>query len=104
MPSASISQCYRVTVYSKTDGGEWHRCYLDIDEIQNGAWTKGNRIQTPQEAPEDPPDFVVAYLKDAGRWEAFDHGTVVVWDRLDRDRIDYRRREDLRNRSSPSSG
>lgn len=97
LPSASISQCYRVVVYSKAEGGEWCRAYLDIDEIKNGEWTNGNRIEMPQERQEAPPKFVIDYLKDADRWDSFDHGTVVLWDRLDPNRVDRRRREELRN-------
>ncbi len=48
LPSASVSQCFRVEVYSKVPGGQWYRAYLDIDEIKDGKWTHGNRIQTPE--------------------------------------------------------
>jgi hypothetical protein len=98
LPSASVSQCFRVEVYSKTADGAWHRAYLDIDEIKNGDWTHGNRIEMPMQVPMDPPEFVVEYLREEGRWETFDHGTIVVWDRLDPNRIDAKRREDLRNK------
>jgi len=97
LPSASVSQCARVTVYSKINGGEWHRSYLDIDEIADGSWSKDNRIQMPAEVQEEPPAFVVNELKARGRWDGFGQGTIVVWDRLDRNRIDYKRREELRN-------
>lgn len=98
LPTASISQCLRVTVYSKTERGDWHRGYLDVDEIKDGTWTQANRIQTPSEKLEEPPTFVVEHLRKANRWESFDHGTVVVWDRLDPNRVDYKRREELRNK------
>lgn len=97
LPSASVSQCYRVEVYSKTPDGQWHRAYLDVDEIASGDWTKGDRIAMPEEVAAEPPDFVIDYLKEQGRWSEFAHGTVIVWDRLDPDRIDYKRREELRN-------
>lgn len=97
LPSASISQCFRVTVFSRTSDGEWSSAYLDIDEIRQGDWTVGNRIQMPEEKRQKPPKFVVDALKKASRWENFDHGTVVVWDRLDGNRVDRRRREELRN-------
>lgn len=98
LPTASISQCLRVTVYSKTEGGDWHRGYLDVEEIKDGRWTEANRIQTPTEKIEEPPAFVVEHLRKAKRWDGFDHGTVVVWDHLDGNRVDYKRREDLRNK------
>src|SRR4051812_16720208 len=97
LPSASVSQCARVTVYSKTGDGTWHRAYLDIDEIASGSWSNANRIQMPVEVEEAPPAFVADQLKQDERWGWFDHGTVVVWERLDPNRIDYKRREELRN-------
>jgi hypothetical protein len=97
LPSASVSQCFRVEVYSKSPGGEWSRAYLDIDEIKDGLWTQGNRIVMPPEEQKEPPKFVVDYLKKEGRWDNFAHGTVVLWDRLDGNRVDYKRREELRN-------
>jgi hypothetical protein len=97
LPSASISQCFRATVYSKTDSGEWHRAYLDVDEIREGSWTQGNRIEMPATKPTEPPAFVVDALESSGRWETFSHGTVVVWDRLDENRIERKSREGLRD-------
>lgn len=84
LPSASVSQCHRVTVYSRTPGGQWYRSYLDIDEIKDGHWTSGNRIVMPVETPEEPPAFVIDYLNKHDRWSPFDHGTVVVWEGIDR--------------------
>lgn len=95
LPSASVSQCYRVTVYSKTASGDWHSAYLDIDEISAGVWNKGHRIETPTEKIEPPPAFVQDFLKKEGRWSTFEHGTVVLWNRLDPQRIDYKTRTAL---------
>lgn len=96
LPSASVSQCYRVEVYSKTSEGVWVRAYLDVNEISDGRWTSNNRIQTPPEEVAEPPEFVIEGLKASGRWP-LQSGTVVVWDSLDANRIDYKRREELRN-------
>jgi Histidine kinase-, DNA gyrase B-, and HSP90-like ATPase len=96
LPSASVSQCQRVSVYSKTAGGSWYTCYLDVEEISRGDWTKANRLEMPSEKAEMPPAFVIDFLKKAGRWDSFDHGTVVIWDKLDR--IDFKQREALRSR------
>lgn len=95
LPSASVSQCRRVTVYSKTPEGVWHSAYLDIDEIKNGDWTKGNRIEMPEEQAEEPPAFVIDYLTAENRWSGFEHGTVVVWEELDR--IEPKLREGLKS-------
>jgi hypothetical protein len=97
LPSASVSQCRRVTVYSKVSGYDWHSCYLDIDEISRGEWTENHRLKMPVEKQEVPPAFVIDYLKKAKRWDEFDHGTVVVWDRLDPDRVDAKQRDRLRD-------
>lgn len=95
LPSASVSQCHRVTVYSKTTDGEWHSAYLDIDEIARGEWSKNNRIEMPPARPAELPAFVRKSLADSKRLDSFEHGTVVVWENLDR--VDYKRREALRN-------
>jgi hypothetical protein len=95
LPSASISQCHLVTVYSKTSGGGWHSCYLDIDEISRGEWTENHRLKMPQEKTEVPPPFVIDFLKKQNRWDDFDHGTVVIWDRLDR--VDGKQRDKMRD-------
>jgi hypothetical protein len=96
LPSASVSQCQRVTVFSKTSGGTWYSCYLDIEEISSGKWTQGARLEMPREQAEVPPAFVIDFLKQSKRWDSFDHGTVVVWDKLDR--VDFKQRERLRAR------
>jgi hypothetical protein len=94
LPSASVSQCHRVTVYSKTADGSWHSAYLDIDEISSGEWNNGNRIEMPNEKAEQPPQFVIEFLKSDERWP-LESGTVVLWEGLDR--IDYKQREKLKN-------
>lgn len=95
LPSASVSQCHKVSVYSKTPDGTWHLAYLDIDEIKDGKWTKGNRIEMPTAQPEELPDFVKDYLDKQGRLAEFGHGSVVVWEGLDR--VVPKLRQELRN-------
>ena len=95
LPSASVGQCHRVTVYSKPPGGKWHSAYMDIDEIKQGEWTDDNRIVMPQEKQEEPPAFVVNFLKKQKHWPTFEHGTVVLWDGLDR--VKPKMREGLRS-------
>jgi len=95
LPSASVSQCHRVSVYSKIDGGEWYRAFLDIDEIKDGHWTKGNRIVMPEQSSHEPPTFVLEHLQRDPRWAKVEHGTIVVWEELDR--IHPKQREALRS-------
>jgi hypothetical protein len=94
LPSASVSQCHRVTIYSKTAEGAWHSAYLDINEIKNGEWTRANRIEMPEQIEQDPPAFVVDFLTKAGRWDSFNSGTIVLWEGLDR--VEPKLRDGLR--------
>src|SRR6187402_2885204 len=82
LPSASVSQARRVTVYSKTAESEWTSSYLDVDEIKAGEWSKSNRIEMPPEKSEQPPKFVFDELKNLGR-STMKSGTVVIWDHID---------------------
>ncbi|KRB36133.1 hypothetical protein ASD93_08455 [Microbacterium sp. Root180] len=95
LPSASVSQARRVTVYSKTESTDWTSAYLDVDEIGDGKWTSGNRIEMPKETQERPPRFVFDELKRLGRAD-LDHGTVIIWENLDR--VDLRQRDALRGK------
>jgi len=95
LPSASVSQARRVTVYSKTDTTDWTSSYLDVDEISEGKWSLGNRIEMPKEKAEQPPQWVVGELKKLGR-NPLDRGTVVVWESLDQ--IDFKTRNPLRGK------
>lgn len=101
LPSASVSQARRVTVYSKTAGTDWTSAYLDVDEISDGAWTTGNRIEMPQERSARPPQFVFDKLAELKR-PALDHGTVIIWEKLDR--VDLRQREALRGKLATELG
>jgi hypothetical protein len=94
LPSSSVSQCQRVEVYSIVESGEWHRAYLDINEIREGEWNHGNRIQMPRPERVDPPEYVLDYLQDAYDG-GYTHGTVVLW--KDCDRLDYVRRSALKS-------
>lgn len=94
LPSSSVSQCQRVEVYSLVEGGEWHRAYLDINEIRDGKWNEGNRIQMPESEQVDPPKYVLDHI-DSEYPGGYNSGTVVVW--KDCDRLDYVRRSALKN-------
>ncbi len=94
LPSSSVSQCQRVEVFSLVEGGEWHRAYLDINEIRDGEWNEGNRIQMPEAQQVDPPQYVLDHIE-AEYPGAYKSGTVVVW--KDCDRLDYVRRSALKN-------
>jgi hypothetical protein len=85
LPSSCISQGRRFEVYSKVDGGEWHMCYIDLDEIAAGAFPAVNGKPVAPEAKQvDPPAWVASTLKSTSGSDLPSTGTVVVIDRLDR--------------------
>ena len=75
LPSASISQCTRVDVWSWTDGASKAlHCYIDVDEIR-----RGEQVEVPEPTTRPIPE----------RWRSVgstfgDSGTLVVWSNLDR--------------------
>jgi hypothetical protein len=73
LKTASISQCRRLTVLSKTAGGATNVCCWDLDYIRStgtGEWRllKGNDLLAP---------------KDLAMLAKQRHGTVIFWDNLD---------------------
>jgi len=74
LPNASISQCRRVDVWS-WQGGRCLHTYIDIDEIRSG---KQRAVPEPTEAtlPQQWRDLI--------RDKPGDHGTLVVWSKIDR--------------------
>lgn len=77
LPTASLSQCRRVDVWSWQSGVEsaW-RCYLDVDDVLGG------NVRVPSPTHEAPPEFWLRQsrpdITDSER------GTLVVWSNLDR--------------------
>lgn len=75
LPSASISQCKRVDVWTWTDGiPNAVHSYVDVDEVNEGKMVE---VPAPQPSP------VPSTWKEAG--EVFgESGTLVVWSSIDR--------------------
>ena len=72
MTLGAISQCTRIEVYSKPQGGEWNFTYLDLEEmknIENAVIPEPIRKTIPNE-----------YSKLVS-----DHGTLIVWKNWDRE-------------------
>lgn len=85
LPSASVSQGKRYTVYSRTADGKWHKVTVDIDEISAGMYTNAEgRIVVPAAVPVDLPKWLAEYLKEHFGPEGLLHGTVVEIEKLDR--------------------
>lgn len=69
---ASINQCKRVDVYSKTVGEQWLHTYFDLDEITSKQMTG---IPAPQK--KNPPKELAGLAGDKS-------GTLVIWSKYDR--------------------
>lgn len=78
LPTASMSQCKRVDVWTWQDGldSAWH-CYIDADDIEHG-----DRMVPPSDQDTPIPEV----WKSAGSDEIYGHrsGTLVVWSKLDK--------------------
>lgn len=77
LPSSSVSQCERFTVFSKINGGKWNAITIDLDDIKRGKYTENNRIVTPPPREEDLPVWLKEYNDNS-------HGTIIIWEKLDR--------------------
>lgn len=78
LPTASVSQCRRVDVWTWENGIENLRhCYIDVDEIE-----QHNVSDVPM--PDQEP--IPAYWLDAAFEDTLNptHGTLVAWSRIDR--------------------
>lgn len=85
LPSASVSQGRRFSVYSAQDSGSWYGVTLDLDSIKKGEYTvAGGEIIVPEPKSETPPDWVMKEIKDIWTDDGLFHGTIVVIDKLDR--------------------
>jgi hypothetical protein len=78
-PSAAASIARRFTVYSRVEGGAWHRVEVDIEKVARHEWTtKDGLVETPQAEQAEPPKWVTDVTG------PLTHGTVIVLNRLDR--------------------
>lgn len=85
LPSACVSQGKRYTVYSVTEGGEWHAVTIDLVAISKGELTDSDgRIVVPEAKPTKLPDWVAADVTKLYGKKGLRHGTIIVIDKLDR--------------------
>jgi hypothetical protein len=85
LPSASVSQGRRFTVYSRPADGKWHKVTLDLDQISAGEYTnKEGRIVVPPPSPATLPEWLEDYLKEHFGRDGLEHGTIVEIEKLDR--------------------
>lgn len=85
LPSSCVSQGQRFTVFSLVEGGELNAVTLDLEEIGDGRYTDENgRIVVPPARPASLPKGIKKAIRDQLGIEDFEHGTVVLIEKLDR--------------------
>jgi hypothetical protein len=85
LPSSCVSQGQRFTVFSLVEGGELHAITLDLEEIGDGRYTDENgRIVVPAAHPASLPKGIAKAIRDQLGIDQFEHGTVVLIEKLDR--------------------
>jgi hypothetical protein len=86
LPSASVNQARRFSVFSRVDGGQWHHVTVDLDDIRAGKYTdkKTGRVVAPETAKGELPAWVTEYVKAHLPGGILNRGSVVVWEKLDR--------------------
>lgn len=85
LPSASVSQGRRFTVYSRADAGAFATVTLDVDDISAGRYVRGGRVVIPKPRTlKKLPEWIAqeAAEKFPGGVDAV--RTVVLWEKLDR--------------------
>jgi hypothetical protein len=94
LPSSSMSQGKRFEVYSKIEGGQWYKAYLDLEEIEEGLHTDDHgMVVVPEAVPTELPKWVKSYIaKNLGGLKS---GTVVLIDKLDNNT--WKRANDLQD-------
>lgn len=91
LPTASVSQGRRFTVYSRVEGGELHKVTIDVDEIGNGSpdYLVEGRIVVPKAVPAELPGWVREAIELRFEGREMTRGTVVVLEKLERGRLTH---------------
>ena len=85
LPSASVSQGRRFTVFSTVESGTIHAITLDVDEVGKGTYTNSSgRVVVPDAKPTALPEWILDYVKENFPDNKLTHGTVVLIEKLDR--------------------
>src|SRR5690606_19211656 len=71
MTLGAIHECRRIEVYSKSEGGNWHYTYLDLDEIKEGSLK-----YIPLPILKKPETDFIDYISNSG--------TLVIWSKYDK--------------------
>jgi hypothetical protein len=85
LPSASVNQGRRYSVFSLVEGQDWHGVTIDLDDIRDGKYTDPTgRVVAPDASVVAPPKWVLDYVNKNFANKALKHGTVVLLEKLDR--------------------
>ena len=98
----ALSQCYRMEVYSRQDGGEIFHTYIDIPEL-----VENENQNIPEITPidiDDVPIFGEVKLGKDDYLSKFNSGTLVVLDKLDKDKIKFTTQKGIFNLISNNLG
>lgn len=82
LPSASVGQGRRFTVYSATADGKLFSVTLDVDDISDGKYNRDGRAMVPEVKPAKLPQWVQEKIEE--QFGGLTHGTIVVIEKLDR--------------------
>jgi hypothetical protein len=87
LPSASLSQGRRYTVYSRVNREKLHGVTIDVDAISSGdkAYrSEAAEIIIPEAKPATLPKFVQEYIDEKWPGRKWSRGTIVVLENLDK--------------------
>ncbi len=85
LPSASVNQALKFTIYSIVESGKWHAVSVDLEEIAEGKHTdQTGKVLVPEVEEVDPPEWVLDYITANYSDNPLRHGTIVLWEKLDR--------------------
>lgn len=86
LPSSSVSQGTRFTVFSKPPDGELHKVTFDLEALQQGAYrnTATGSFQIPAAERTSLPSWLSREIMAHFRLDELQHGTVVLLEELDR--------------------
>ena len=85
LPSASVSQARRYSVFSKIKDQPWHKITIDLDDIKAGKYNNNQgRIVAPEVETAEPPKWILDYISSGSLKDNIRSGTIVILEKLDR--------------------
>ena len=86
LPSASVNQARRYSIFSITEDGNWRSLTVDLDDIAAGKYTDNtDTVRMPDEVEgTEPPKWVMEHILEHMPGGKLTHGTIVLWEKMDR--------------------